>query len=63
MVVYGSSDDGGNDDGMQDGGIATDCSWAKRTNPVLDLVSDWYSELEISVGDSGPSSCSTYTVY
>ena len=29
----------------------------------MTLASDSYSELKISVGDSGHSSCSTYTVY
>ena len=36
----------------------------KRTNPVLDSVSDSYSKTEeISVGDSKHSSCSAYTIY
>ena len=34
-----------------------------RAKPVLDSVSDSYSEDEIiSVSDSGPSSSSTYTI-
>ena len=40
------------------------CSCAEKTDPVLDSVSDLYSEAEeISVGDSGHSSCPAYTVY
>ena len=48
---------------VRGGGVDGADWWVKRTNPVLDLVSDLYSELEISIGDSGPSSYSAYTIY
>ena len=65
MLYDGSgddTDDDDDDDGVWGGGVGCDW-WAERTDPVLDSASDSYSELEISVGDSGPSSCPTYTVY
>ena len=44
--------------------MCCDCTCAKRTDPMLDSVSDSYSEdEEISVGDSRHSSCPAYTVY
>ena len=44
--------------------MGCDCSYAKRTNPALDSVSNPYSEVEeISVGNSGHSSCPAYIVY
>ena len=49
-------DDGGGGDGGED-------VYKGRAEPVLDSVSDSYSEDEIiSVSDSGPSSSPTYTV-
>ena len=64
-MLYGDGGDDDDDDadvGVWGGGVGCDW-WAERTDPVLDLASDSYSKLEISVGDSGPSSCSTYTIY
>ena len=56
-MVFGGDDDAG-------GGVGGgDCSWAKRTNPALDSVSNLYLIYGISVGDSRPSSCPAYTVY
>ena len=40
-----------------------DYSSVERTDPMLDSVSDSYSEAEILVGDSRHSFCSAYTVY
>ena len=55
---------GGNDDDNAGGRVGgSDCSWAERTDPILDLVSDLYSVHKISVGGSRLSSCPTYTVY
>ena len=51
--MYGSGSD--NDNGLRNGGTGKDCSWAERTNPVLDSVSDSYSKLKISIGISGLS--------
>ena len=49
-------DDGGSSDGGDD-------VYNGKTEPVLVLVSDSYSEdEEISVGDSGPSSSPAYTI-
>ena len=62
MIVYGDGGDSDGDIGMRGSGMGCD-GWAKRTNPVLDLVSNLYSKLKILVGDSGHSSCSTYTIY
>ena len=59
--MYDGGSDSDGDGSVEDGGVGCDI-WAKRTNPVLDLASNSYSELKISVGDSGPSSCPTYTV-
>ena len=61
-MVYGGSDDGDSNGDVRGGGVGCDW-WAERTDPALDLASDSYSDSEISVGDSRPSSCSTYTVY
>ena len=65
LIVYGGGGDGVFDDDDDVGGRigGGDCSWAKRTDPVLDSVSDSYFIYEISVGDSRPSSCPAYTVY
>ena len=60
-MLYGGGGDGV-DDGVQGGGVGND-GWAERTDPVLDSASDLYSDSKISVGDSGLSSCPTYTVY
>ena len=50
----------GDDDG---GGDRGDDVYRGRAEPVLDLVSDLYSDNEIiSVCDSGPSSSSTYII-
>ena len=50
----------GDDDGGGDGG---EDSYKGRAEPVLDSVSDSYSEDEIiSVSDSGSSSSPTYTI-
>ena len=50
----------GDDDGGGDGG---DDVYRGRAKPVLDSVSDSYSDDEIiSVCDSGPSSSPTYTL-
>jgi len=57
LIVYGSSGDGDKD--VRGGGVGKDCSWAKRTNFVLDSVSNSYSKLKISVGTSGLSSSPT----
>ena len=49
--MYGDGCDGGGD------GVYSD-----KTEPLLVLVSDLYSEDErVSVGDSRPSSCPAYT--
>ena len=50
-----------NDDGVRGGGVGNDC--VERADPALDSASDSYSEEEISVGDSRPSSRPAYTVY
>ena len=51
----------GEDDGG--GGDGGDNVYKGRAEPVLDSVSDSYSEDEIiSVCDSGPSSSPTYTI-
>ena len=45
------------------GGVGGEDVYSGNTEPVLVSVSDSYSEdEEISVGDSGPSSSSTYTL-
>ena len=62
-MVYGGGSDGDNDGGVGGSGVDYDDWWAERADPVLDSASDSYSELEISVGDSRPSSCPAYTVY
>ena len=62
-MVYGDGSDGDNDGDVRGGGVGCDDWWAERTNLVLDSASDLYSDSKISVGDSGPSSCSTYTIY
>jgi len=50
----------GDDDGGGDGG---DDVYRGRAEPVLDSVSDSYSEDDsISVCDSRPSSCPAYTI-
>ena len=50
--------EGGDDCG---GGVGGEDMYTSKAKPVLVLVSDSYSEdEEISVGDSGPSSSSTY---
>ena len=61
-MVYGGGGDGDSDGDVRGGGVGCDW-WAERTDPALNSTSDSYSELEISVGDSRPSSCPTYTVY
>ena len=61
-MVYGGGSDGDNDGDMSSSGVGCDW-WAERTDPVLDSASDLYSDSEISVGDSRPSSCPTYTIY
>jgi len=61
--VYSSGGDGDNDGDISGGGVGGDDWGAERTDPVLDSASNSYSDSEISVGDSGPSSCYTYTVY
>ena len=61
MLYGGGGED--NDDDVRGGGVGKDCSWAERTDLVLDSVSDLYSDSEISVGDSGPFSYSIYTIY
>ena len=58
--MYGGGSDSNGD--IRGSGMACDL-WAKRTNPMLDSASDSYSDSEISVGDSGPSSYSIYTIY
>ena len=46
--MYGSSGNGnGNDSGVRNNRVGCD-SWAKRTDPALDLVSDSYSELDVT---------------
>jgi len=62
-MVYGGDSDGDNDDGVSGSGVGGGDWSAKRTDPVLDSASDSYSDSEISVGDSGLSSCPTYTIY
>ena len=55
MLWYGGSSD--SDIGSMRGGSMGIDSWAKRTDPTLDSVSDLYSELNISsVCASRPSS-------
>ena len=61
-MVYGSGGDGDNDGDVRGGGVGND-GWAERTDPALNSASDSYSDSKISVGNSGPSSCPTYTVY
>ena len=60
-MLYGGGGDGV-DDGVRGGGVSND-GWAERTDPALNLASDSYSDSEISVGNSGPSSYPTYTIY
>ena len=61
-MVYSGGGDGDGDNGVRGGEVGCDL-WAERTDPALDLVSNLYSELEISVSDSRHSSCPTYTIY
>ena len=62
--MYGGGSDGDNDRGVRGGGVGNNWSCVKRTDPVLDSVSNLYSETEeILVGDSRYSSCPAYTVY
>ena len=54
--MYGGGDDGDTDDGVRGSRVGSDYSCIERTDPVLDSVSDPYSEVEeILVGDSRPS--------
>ena len=53
----------GDGDGDGGGGNGGNNVYNGKTEPVLVLVSDLYSEdEEISVGDSGPSSSPAYTI-
>ena len=54
--VIDSDDDGG-------GGVGSDDMYRGRAKPVLVLLSDLYSEEEISVCDSRFSFCPTYISY
>jgi len=44
--LYDSDGDSDGDDDVRGGGVDCD-NWAKRTDPVLDSVSDLYSKLDI----------------
>jgi len=62
--LYGGGGVSDKDRGVIDGGVGCDCTCARKTNPVLDSVSDLYSEAEeISVGDSRLFSRLAYTLY
>ena len=59
LIVYDGSGVDGDNDGVRGGGIGSSEQYGKRMDSVLDSLSDLYSELDaISVGVSGPSSCS-----
>jgi len=58
---YGGGESIGKGDDDGGGGIGGESVYNGNTEPTLVLVSDSYSkDEEISVGDSGPSSSSTY---
>ena len=61
--MYDSGGDGDRDDGVSSSGVGGGDRWAERTDSMLDLASDSYSDFKISVGNSRPSSCPTYTIY
>ena len=62
-MVYGGGGNSNSNSGVGDDGVGCDDWWAERTDPMLDSVSDLYSDSEISVDDSRPFSCPAYTVY
>jgi len=53
-------DDGDNNGG---GSVSSDNVYRERAEPMLVLLSNLYSEDEISIGNSRSSSCPAYTVY
>ena len=59
-MVYSGGDVGDNNNSIRGGSVGKDCSWAKKTNSVLDLASDSYSKLEIFIGASKPFSSTTW---
>ena len=49
-------------DGNDDGGVGEDNIYRESIELVLVSPSNLYSDKEISVSTSGPSSCPTYTI-
>ena len=49
-------------EGNDGGGVGENDMYSRRVEPVLVLSSNLYSDEEISVGNSRPSSCPAYTV-
>ena len=49
-------------DGNDDGGVGEDDIYRESIELVLVSPSNLYSDKEISVSTSGPSSCPTYTI-
>ena len=45
-MVYGGGGDSDSDGGVRGSGVGCD-PWAERTDPVLDLASDLYSDSDI----------------
>jgi len=59
-MMYGSGSVDGDDDGVRGSRVGSGIWCGKRTDPVLNLLSDLYSKLDaISVGVSGSSSYPT----
>jgi len=56
-MVYGGGDIDGDDNGVRGSGVGNSKQCGERVDPVLDSLSDLYSELDtISISTSGPSS-------
>jgi len=63
--VYEGSESIGDGDVEGGGGVGDDDVYRGSAEPVLDSLSDLYSDKDriFSVGNSRPSSCPAYTVY